>query len=198
MTLTPSSCSLLPTPELYSAARMVSPLAVATKALGLPCVPELSSTGGQNDSLITVDLHNEAPNRYTKYQVAVLTAAYKITTKPTRAQHRALSKELALSERQSKIWFQNKRQRQRQSLSMSQNASLQEEIKEMLESLHDAKYKSHILEIENQGLNSDLKRKSAQLEELENLKFLLHADLPDEGSARDWEGRASKRACVAS
>ncbi|QDZ20008.1 homeobox domain-containing protein [Chloropicon primus] len=197
MTPTPSSHSLLPTPEAYSAARMASPLAVATKALGLPCVPELTSTGGQNDSLMTVDLHNEAPNRYTRYQVAVLSEAYKITTKPTRAQHCALSKELALSERQSKIWFQNKRQRQRNALSMSQNASLKEEIKEMLESLHDAKYKSHILEIENQGLNSDLKRKSAQLEELENLKFLLHADLPDKGPARDWEGRASKRACVA-
>ena len=57
---------------------------------------------------------------------------------------------------------------------MSQNDTLKEEISEMVESLQDAKYRSNILEIENQGLNSDLKRKTAQLEELENLKYLLY------------------------
>jgi vacuolar-type H+-ATPase subunit I/STV1 len=94
-------------------------------------------------------------------------------TKPSRSQHKRLSDSVGLTERQSKIWFQNKRQRQRNAISMSQNDSLKEEITEMAENLQDIKYRSNILEIENQYLNSDLKKKTAQLEELQNLKYLL-------------------------
>lgn len=154
--------------------KMASPLEVASTALGFDCIPKLQSTNAENDSVLEVDKNISAPNRYTKYQVAVLSAAYKMCTKPSRSQHKRLSDALGLTERQSKIWFQNKRQRQRNAISMSQNDTLKEEISEMVESLQDAKYRSNILEIENQGLNSDLKRKTAQLEELENLKYLLY------------------------
>ncbi len=152
---------------------MASPVEVASSALGLECLPKLQSTNAENDAVIPVDKNISAPNRYTKYQVAVLLAAYKLCTKPSRSQHKRLSDSLGLTERQSKIWFQNKRQRQRNAISMSQNDTLKEEISEMVESLQDAKYRSNILEIENQGLNSDLKRKAAQLEELEKLQCLL-------------------------
>ena len=149
-----------------------------------------------------VDTKVSAPNRYTKYQVGVLSAAYKMCTKPTRKQHQELSETIGLTERQSKIWFQNKRQRQRNALSMSQNDTLKEEISEMLESLQNAKYKSHILEIENQGLNSDLKRKAAQLDELENLKYLLFSGLPksedDQQPPTEFGAApATKRTCLA-
>merc|ERR1711871_1468325 len=89
-----------------------------------------------------------------------------MTVKPTRAQHKALAKALDLTEKQSKIWFQNKRQRQRNALEMSTHVGIREEIAEMLETLQKAQYKSHILEIENQGLNSDLKRKARSLRSL--------------------------------
>merc|ERR1712032_298031 len=113
---------------------------------------------------------------------------------------------IGLTERQSKIWFQNKRQRQRNALSMSQNDTLKEEISEMLESLQNAKYRSHILEIENQGLNSDLKRKAAQLDELENLKYLLFSGLPKSEDDQQQQQQtptdfgaapATKRTCLA-
>mmetsp|Transcript_30869 Transcript_30869/g.66283 ORF Transcript_30869/g.66283 Transcript_30869/m.66283 type:complete len:178 (+) Transcript_30869:175-708(+) len=152
---------------------MASPVEVASTALGLEGLPKLHATNAENDAVLPVDKKISAPNRYTKYQVAVLSAAYKMCTKPSRSQHKRLSDALGLTERQSKIWFQNKRQRQRNAISMSQNDTLKEEISEMVESLQDAKYRSNILEIENQGLNSDLKRKAAQLEELEKLQCLL-------------------------
>jgi len=187
---------------------MASPLEVACSALGLPTIPKLAGTGANNDAVMRVDLAVSAPNRYTKYQVSVLGEAYKLCTKPTRAQHKAIAMALGLTERQSKIWFQNKRQRQRNALSMSQSDTLKEEITEMVESLRTAKYKSHVLEIENQGLTSDLKRKAAQLEELENLRYLLHDSLPAGGGAENtdnsdnsntssFENNNGKRACVA-
>merc|ERR1719305_1434403 len=151
------------------------PVEVASAALGFETIPPLLATSAENKTTLVVDTKVSAPNRYTKYQVGVLSAAYKMCTKPARKQHRELSETIGLTERQSKIWFQNKRQRQRNALSMSQNDTLKEEISEMLESLQNAKYRSHILEIENQGLNPDLKRKAAQLDELENLESLQNA-----------------------
>merc|ERR1711977_118604 len=170
---------------------MASPLEVACSALGLPTIPKLAGTGADNDAVMRVDLAVSAPNRYTKYQVSVLGEAYKLCTKPTRAQHKAIAMALGLTERQSKIWFQNKRQRQRNALSMSQSDTLKEEITEMVESLR-----------------SDLKRKAAQLEELENLRYLLHDSLPARGGAENtdnsdnsntssFENNNGKRACVA-
>merc|ERR1711970_1227743 len=132
----------------------------------------------------------EAPNRYTNYQVTVLTSAYEMTVKPTRAQHKALAKALDLTEKQSKIWFQNKRQRQRNALEMSTHVGIREEIAEMLEALQKAQYKSHILEIENQGLNSDLKRKAAQLEAL---TMVLQSGLLGPAGDLAQEGREFKR-----
>jgi len=152
---------------------MASPLEVASTALGFEGIPKLQDTNGENGSVLEVDKCVSAPNRYTKYQVAVLSCAYKMCTKPSRSQHKRLSDSVGLTERQSKIWFQNKRQRQRNAISMSQNDTLKEEINEMAESLQDIKYRSNILEIENQYLNSDLKKKTAQLEELQSLRHLL-------------------------
>merc|ERR1712176_527904 len=153
--------------------QMASPLEVASTALGFEGVPKVQDTHAENNTVIEIDKCVSAPNRYTKYQVAVLSCAYKMCTKPSRSQHKRLSDSVGLTERQSKIWFQNKRQRQRNAISMSQNDTLKEEINEMAESLQDIKYRSNILEIENQYLNSDLKKKTAQLEELQNLKYLL-------------------------
>merc|ERR1711871_500120 len=134
---------------------VASPLEVALSCLEKP------KTVSKSAAVMEVDTHCEAPNRYTNYQVAVLTSAYEMTRKPTRAQHKALSKSLDLT------------QRQRNALEMSTHVGSREEIAEMLETLQKAQYKSHILEIENQGLNSDLKRKAAQLEELEALTMVL-------------------------
>merc|ERR1711934_513944 len=106
--------------------------------------------------------------------------------------HRELSETIGLTERQSKIRFQND--------------TLKKEISEMLESLQNAKYRSHILEIENQGLNSDLKRKAAQLDELENLKYLLFSGLPKSEDDQQQQQQtptdfgaapATKRTCLA-
>merc|ERR1711871_1742187 len=84
---------------------VASPLEVALSCLEKP------KTVSKSAAVMEVDTHCEAPNRYTNYQVAVLTSAYEMTVKPTRAQHKALAKALDLTEKQSKIWFQNKRQR---------------------------------------------------------------------------------------
>ena len=185
---------------------MASPVEVASVALGFETIPPLLATSAENKTTLVVDTKVSAPNRYTKYQVGVLSAAYKMCTKPARKQHRELSETIGLTERQSKIWFQNKRQRQRNALSMSQNDTLKEEISEMLESLQNAKYRSHILEIENQGLNSDLKRKAAQLDELENLKYLLFSGLPKSEDDQQQQQQtptdfgaapATKRTCLA-
>merc|ERR1712072_644106 len=154
-------------------AQMASPLEVASTALGFEGIPKVQDTNAENNTVLEIDKCVSAPNRYTKYQVAVLSSAYSMCTKPSRSQHKRLSDSVGLTERQSKIWFQNKRQRQRNAISMSQNDSLKEEITEMAENLQDIKYRSNILEIENQYLNSDLKKKTAQLEELQNLKYLL-------------------------
>ena len=62
-----------------------------------------------------------------------------------------------------------------------------------LETLQKAQYKSHILEIENQGLNSDLKRKAAQLEELEALTMVLQSGLLGPAGDLAQEGREFKR-----
>ena len=185
---------------------VASPVEVASAALGFETIPPLLATSAENKTTLVVDTKVSAPNRYTKYQVGVLSAAYKMCTKPARKQHRELSETIGLTERQSKIWFQNKRQRQRNALSMSQNDTLKKEISEMLESLQNAKYRSHILEIENQGLNSDLKRKAAQLDELENLKYLLFSGLPKSEDDQQQQQQtptdfgaapATKRTCLA-
>lgn len=166
---------------------VASPLEVALSCLEKP------KTVSKSAAVMEVDTHCEAPNRYTNYQVAVLTSAYEMTVKPTRAQHKALAKALDLTEKQSKIWFQNKRQRQRNALEMSTHMGIREEIAEMLETLQKAQYKSHILEIENQGLNSDLKRKAAQLEELEALTMVLQSGLLGPAGDLAQEGREFKR-----
>ena len=76
---------------------------------------------------------------------------------------------------------------------MSTHVGIREEIAEMLETLQKAQYKSHILEIENQGLNSDLKRKAAQLEELEALTMVLQSGLLGPAGDLAQEGREFKR-----
>ena len=63
----------------------------------------------------------------------------------------------------------------------------------IVETLQKAQYKSHILEIENQGLNSDLKRKAAQLEELEALTMVLQSGLLGPAGDLAQEGREFKR-----
>jgi len=166
---------------------VASPLEVALACLEKP------KTVSKSAAVMEVDTHCDAPNRYSNYQVAVQKTAYEMTVKPTRAQHKALAKALDLTEKQSKIWFQNKRQRQRNALEMSTHVGIREEITEMLETLQKTQYKSHILEIENQGLNSDLKRKAAQLEELEALTMVLQSGLLGPAGDLAQEGREFKR-----
>merc|ERR1719305_382977 len=145
---------------------VASPVEVASAALGFETIPPLLATSAENKTTLVVDTKVSAPNRYTKYQVGVLSAAYKMCTKPARKQHRELSETIGLTERQSKIWFQNK----------------------------------------NQGLNSDLKRKAAQLDELENLKYLLFSGLPKSEDDQQQQQQtptdfgaapATKRTCLA-
>merc|ERR1711977_408525 len=100
-------------------AQMASPLEVASTALGFEGIPKVQDTNAENNTALEIDKCVSAPNRYTKYQVAVLSSAYSMCTKPSRSQH--------------------KRQRQRNAISMSQNDSLKEEITEMAENLQDIK-----------------------------------------------------------
>ena len=104
--------------------------------------------------------------RYTNYQIKILTAAYELSTKPDEKQRANLGHAVGLTERQIKIWFQNRRQRQRGYNQDAENEVLKRENDAIFADLEAIRHRNRMLELENGEIQANLNRKRSQLEDL--------------------------------